>query len=153
MKIFLGIIIALVILFLLARVLVARQPAPSNLGLNNGQLQPCPDTPNCVSSQASENDTEHFMPAIPYTGDPNFMVSQILKVIAVMPRAKVVNQDSNYLHTEFRSQMFGFVDDVELFIDDTNKLIHFRSAARLGKGDMGVNQKRMTELSEKLRQK
>ena len=29
-----------------------------------------------------------------------------------------------------------------------NKFIHFRSAARLGKGDMGVNRKRMAELTK-----
>jgi uncharacterized protein (DUF1499 family) len=150
MRIFLGISVVLVLLFIAARILIARQVAPTNLGLNNNQLQPCPDSPNCVSSQAAIEDTEHFMPAIPYTGDSNFTMSQILKVIAVMPRATVVKQEGNYLHTEFRSQIFGFVDDVEFLIDDSNKLIHFRSAARLGKGDMGVNRKRMTELTEKL---
>jgi uncharacterized protein (DUF1499 family) len=153
MKIFLGIIVALVVLFLLARVLIVRQPAPSNLGIVNGQLQPCPNSPNCVSSQALENDAEHFMPAIPYTGDPTFLMSQILKVLAVTPRAKVISQEGNYLHLEFRSNAFGFVDDVEFVLDDTNKLIHFRSASRLGKGDLGVNRKRMAELTEKLSKK
>ncbi len=150
MRILLAVLIVLVILFIVARILVARQPAPTNLGVQNGQLQPCPNTPNCVSSQAPQNDAEHFMAAIPYTGDATFMMSQLLKVLAAQPPSTVIKQDSNYLHAEFRSRMFRFVDDVEFFIDDTNKLVHFRSAARLGKGDMGVNRKRMEEITKLL---
>jgi uncharacterized protein (DUF1499 family) len=151
MRIFLGIIILLAVLFIVARVLITRQVALTKLGVTNGQLLACPDSPNCVSSQAPENDAEHFMPAIAYTGDLSFMMSQILKVLAVTPRAKFINQESNYLHLEFRSQAFGFVDDVEFLLDDTAKLIHFRSASRMGKSDLGVNRKRMAELSEKLK--
>jgi uncharacterized protein (DUF1499 family) len=150
MRFILVILILLVILFIAARVMVARQPIPTNLGINNGRLKPCPETPNCVSNQAAQSDTEHYLPAIPYTGGPTFMMSQIIKVISVMPRATIIGQDDNYLHAEFRSRMFGFVDDVEFFLDDSRKLIHFRSAARLGQGDLGVNKKRMIELSEKL---
>jgi uncharacterized protein (DUF1499 family) len=35
------------------------------------------------------------------------------------------------------------VDDVEFTFDETAGLIHFRSAARLGYGDMGMNRARM----------
>ncbi len=150
MRILLGILILLAILFVVARVLISRQSTPTNLGLASGQLQPCPNTPNCVSSQAPENDTEHAMPAIPYTGEIPFMTTQLLKITATMPRAKVIKQENNYLHIKFRSRVFGFVDDVEFLFDDTNKLIHFRSASRLGKSDMGVNRKRMMEFTEKL---
>lgn len=151
MRILLGIIIVLAVLYVMARVAVARQPAPTNLGVTDGQLQPCPDTPNCVSTQAPQNDTEHFMPAVPYTGDANFMMTQLLKVVSAMPRASIVKQEDHYLHVEFRSRIFRFVDDVEFYLDDTNKLIHFRSAARLGQGDMGVNRNRMTAISEQLK--
>lgn len=151
MRILLGIIIVLAVLFVVARVAVARQPTPTSLGANNGQLQPCPDTPNCVSTQAAQSDTEHFIAPVPYTGETDFMMTQILKVVSAMPRATVIKQEGNYLHVEFRSQVFRFVDDVEFYLDDTTKLIHFRSAARLGQSDMGVNRKRMTEITEKLK--
>jgi uncharacterized protein (DUF1499 family) len=151
MRILLGIILVLVTLYVVARVAVARQPAPSNLGATNGQLQPCPDSPNCVSTQALQTDAEHHMAAVPYTGDANFMMTQILKVVSAMPRATIIKQEGDYLHVAFRSRVFGFVDDVEFYLDDSNKLIHFRSAARLGRGDMGVNRKRMSEISEMLK--
>ncbi len=150
MRILLTIILVLVTLYVVARIAVARQPAPTNLGVSGGKLQPCPSTPNCVSSQAPQTDAEHFMPAISYASDANFMMTQLLKVVSAMPRATIIKQEGNYLHAEFRSRMFGFVDDVEFYLDDTNKLVHFRSAARLGQGDMGVNHKRLIELSEKI---
>ena len=152
MRVFLGIIIALVILFIAARLYVAfGVPAPRNLGVNNGQLSPCPDTPNCVSTQAPSTDAEHFMPAIPYTQDASFVMTQVLRAVSAMPRATVIKQEDTYLHAEFRSPTMGFPDDVEFYIDDANKLLHFRSAARMGRGDMGVNRQRMTELSEKIK--
>lgn len=91
------------------------------------------------------------MPAISYTSDASFAMTQILRAVSSMPRATIIKQDDTYLHAEFRSRRMGFVDDVEFYLDDTNKLIHFRSASQLGKGDMGVNQQRMTELSEKIK--
>ena len=42
--------------------------------------------------------------------------------------------------------MFRFTDDVEFYVDNTAKVIHFRSASRVGRGDMGVNRKRMDKL-------
>jgi uncharacterized protein (DUF1499 family) len=152
MRFIVGLLIAVAVLFIAARVFVAfGVPVPQTLGISNDQLQPCPDTPNCVSTQAPAADTEHFMPAIPFTGNASDAVSKIVSAINAMPRSKLISQDANYLHAEFRSFVFRFVDDTEFYIDDANKLIHFRSTARLGKGDMGVNRKRMIEFSEKIK--
>jgi uncharacterized protein (DUF1499 family) len=39
--------------------------------------------------------------------------------------------------------LFRFVDDVEFLADDAAKVIHVRSASRLGRSDLGVNRKRI----------
>ena len=39
-----------------------------------------------------------------------------------------------------------YVDDVEFYINEKNKIIHFRSASRIGYSDLGVNRKRMEEI-------
>jgi uncharacterized protein (DUF1499 family) len=44
----------------------------------------------------------------------------------------------------------GFVDDVEFLLDDTAKVIHVRSASRLGKSDLGVNRQRIETIRAKL---
>ena len=42
-----------------------------------------------------------------------------------------------------RSRIFRFADDVDFRFDDEARLIHFRSASRLGRKDFGVNRERM----------
>jgi len=47
---------------------------------------------------------------------------------------------------EFRSNVFRFVDDVEFLFDREKKLIHVRSASRVGYSDLGVNRKRVEKI-------
>ena len=61
----------------------------------------------------------------------------------------MVVADENFLHVEFRSAVFGFVDDVEFLFDDGNKVIHVRSASRVGYYDFGVNRRRVEELRKR----
>ncbi len=49
---------------------------------------------------------------------------------------------------EFKSQLMGYVDDVEFYFD--GKAIQVRSASRLGKSDLGVNRKRIEDIRAKL---
>ena len=39
-----------------------------------------------------------------------------------------------------------FRDDVEFLIDESNSVIHFRSASRMGYGDGNINRQRMVEI-------
>jgi uncharacterized protein (DUF1499 family) len=115
-------------------------------------LPPCPKSPNCVSTEAPREDTQHFIEPIPYTGSAAEARQQLLDVIAAMPRTEIVTAEESYLHATFTSQVFRFVDDVQFVIDDASKMIHFRSAARLGQGDMGVNRDRMEEIRTRFTQ-
>jgi len=66
--------------------------------------------------------------------------------IASLPRTKLIEEEEAYLHYEFTSRLLRFVDDVEFVFDDESKIIHFRSASRIGYGDRGVNRDRMEEI-------
>ena len=136
-------LVALVLSGVAATATMAAKPA---LGVQNGQLAPCPDSPNCVSTQAPPDDGQHYAPLIPFTGDAKKAMRAVSEAVEATPRSKVVTKDKRYLHAEVRSLVFRFTDDVEFYIDNTAKLIHFRSASRVGKGDMGVNRKRMDKL-------
>ena len=111
-----------------------------------GRLKPCPSSPNCVSSQ-SEDPAKHMAP-LPYRVDRATSRRLVLAIVRAMPRTTLVAQEDHYLHVEFRSRVFGFVDDVEFWFDDGAALIHFRSASRTGHSDLGVNRKRMTAISD-----
>ena len=122
-------------------VMSATARRPKTLGVRDGRLAPCPGSPNCVSTRA---DREHQrMDSIPLTIGAADAMSALKRVISAMPRAQIVSADDNYLHAEFTSKLFRFVDDVELFVDREQREIHFRSASRSGRSDFGVNRKRM----------
>ena len=114
---------------------------PKTLGVREGRLAPCPDSPNCVSTLA---DREHQrMAAIPLTSDAAEAMQALKRVVSAMPRTQIVTAEDNYLHFEFTSRLFRFVDDVEFFLDRDQGVIHFRSASRAGHSDFGANRKRM----------
>lgn len=120
---------------------------PKNLGLNaEGKLRNCPDKPNCVCSQHHENDPKHHIQPISFTGDPLAAFKRLRHVIKSQPRVEVITSEETYLHAEFTSLIFRFVDDVECLLDAENQLIHIRSASRSGYSDLGVNRKRVEQL-------
>jgi uncharacterized protein (DUF1499 family) len=119
---------------------------PTNLGVTNGRLSPCPDSPNCVSTQATSASQQ--MPALTYTGSLAAAKTRLLAVVQAMPGVEPFADQENYLAFVFRSRLIGYPDDVEFYFDDAAKLIHFRSASRLGKGDLGVNRARMESISK-----
>jgi uncharacterized protein (DUF1499 family) len=123
---------------------------PENIGLQNGKLIPCPESPNCVHSQMDKSDS-HYMEAIKYSKDLKEAVSDLRSVIQKMPRTNLVLEKEAYFHFEFTSKLMGYVDDVEFYFDDLNKNIHFRSASRLGKSDLGVNRKRIESIKQDLK--
>ena len=125
-------------------VLSATGRRPDNLGVKNGRLAPCPDTPNCVSSQA--DDEAHRMEPIPFDGDAGAAIDRLKAVLAAQPQIAIVEAQGDYLHAECASLLFRFVDDLEFVVDRDAKVIHFRSASRVGRSDMGVNRRRMEEI-------
>lgn len=107
-------------------------------------IRPCPNRPNCVSSRAPEGTRR--MDPIRYQGSVEDARERLLGVIHSSPLSSVVQNEGSYVKVEFRSAIFSFVDDVEFEFDDGSKLIHFRSASRLGYYDFGVNRRRMESI-------
>jgi uncharacterized protein (DUF1499 family) len=138
---------ALLLTFGLYR-LSKNQPATSEvpLGVENGQLKPCPESPNCVSTQAAEDDAEHYVEPIPFAGTREDIMGRLARWITEHPRAELVKREDAYLRAVFASKLFGFKDDVELYVPDGASVIHLRSASRVGRSDMGVNRKRYEEI-------
>lgn len=143
-----GLIILLPITALAMMSLFSRRPA--NLGVTDGHLAPCPKSPNCVSSQA--DDPRHRVEPLSCSGDPDTAFKRLEQVIRRMPRAKIVAADEGYLHAEFTSRLFRYVDDVELLLDPDKRVIHIRSASRAGYSDMGANRQRVEAIRRRFRE-
>jgi uncharacterized protein (DUF1499 family) len=123
---------------------------PDNLGLRDGKLAPCPSTPNCVNSQSL--DAQHRIEPLTYNSSPAEAMADLKSAIQAMQKTKILTENKNYLYAEFTSAIMGFVDDVEFYLDEDAKVIHVRSASRLGQSDLGVNRKRIETIRTKLKQ-
>jgi uncharacterized protein (DUF1499 family) len=139
-------VIALVLLalVLLLALRSARATKPTNLGVVDGRLATCPNSPNCVSTQAM--DDQHRMEPIPFDGGRDESLRRLKTALGAIPRLKIVTETEDYIHAEATSMVFRFVDDVEFFVDRQAKVIHFRSASRVGRSDLGMNRARMEQI-------
>ncbi len=127
--------------------MLSSRKQPTNLGVHAGQLTELPDSPNCVSSQTS--DPEKRVLPIPWEGSSAEAIERLARVVSRSPRSRIVQQTADYLHVEFRSLLFRFVDDVEFFVNPQDHQIELRSASRLGYSDLGVNRKRIEQLRQR----
>ena len=104
-------------------------------------LKPCPNRLNCVSSLAKNR--AHFVEPLRYKGSPKTARRVLMKILRELPGASVKEVKGNYIHMECRSRLLRFRDDLELFFDEAESLIHVRSASRVGYWDLGANRRRV----------
>lgn len=128
-------------------------------GQENGEqsLLSCPDTPNCVSSYPGSGYAD--LSPWDYTGHSREHAREtLLRVLRDLPRTELQTVRDDYIHAVYRSRLFRFRDDLEFHLPDPsgggdNPHIDFRAASRVGKGDLGVHEKRMTRLAEEFSSK
>ncbi len=111
-------------------------------------LGACPASPNCVSS-LEKREGKHYLEEITYSGSREQALASILEAVKGEKNYEVVTQRQDYVHIIFRSGFFKFIDDLELYLPEDEEVIHFRSAARSGYSDFGVNRKRMDRIRER----
>ncbi len=107
------------------------------IGLIKGKLAPCPNRPNCVSSEDGTPETHKVAP---------FKITdlRVMRSAVTASRGKITKEKQGYFSATFTSTLFGFVDDFEAY--DNGDVIHVRSASRVGYSDSGTNRKRVEGL-------
>ena len=125
-----------------------RSTAPTDLGVHDGRLKPPSDTDNSVTSQAAlypGHPQRQYAAIAPLSlrGDGPATLAKIKTVVEDMDGARVVKSEPGYLYAQYTTRLMKFVDDVEFWVDPAAQLVQVRSASRVGKGDMGVNRKRI----------
>ncbi len=122
--------------------------APTDLGVRDGKLKPPSKTENSVTSQAAlypDHPQRHYagIAPLPINGDGPATLAKIKAIVEGMNGAKVVKSEPGYLYAQFTTKVMNFVDDVEFWFDPPNGVIQVRSASRVGRGDLGVNRRRI----------
>ena len=123
---------------------------PAGLGVKNGNLKAPPPSPNAVSSQATSGD--HQIAPLAYKGSQEQAMKALKAIIESTPNTRIVETKPDYLYAEYASALMGFVDDVEFYFPPNGKIIHVRSASRLGYSDLGANRKRIEAIRARLAQ-
>lgn len=122
---------------------------PDGIGSIESAQKKCPDSPNCISSYHAD-DKDHYQEPLKQVSLKDF--NKIKGIIKSQENSKIINETEKYIYAEFTSSLMKFVDDVEFYFDDSNQEIHYRSASRLGKSDLGVNKKRINKILDKLKE-
>lgn len=129
------------------------------LGLKaDGRLALCDYAPNCFSTSGDE---EHLLTLWkPKSGTDT--MAELVETIKAYPPGQagvdkggfsIVTLEPKYVYVQFESLKYGFIDDVEFALDDSESIVQVRSASREGYLDFGVNGKRLNWISAKLRAK
>lgn len=149
-------LIVVIIGWIVARIAFPNNPTifagtpPDGIGVHAGHLAPCPNTPNCLSSQSQ--DPEHHIAPLKANEAPEAEFASLKSIVQNSNRAKIVAETDDYLYAEFTSPWMGFVDDVEFVLNSQGKSIDVRSASRLGESDLGANSKRIEAIRQQLAQ-
>lgn len=125
---------------------------PQEIGVHEGQLAPCPSSPNCVNSRT--NNTDHAIKPIAFKqAVPQTEAMRIIKeAVMSLPRTEIITATPTYLYAEATSKIMRFVDDVEFLFPEQEQIteVHVRSASRKGYRDFGVNRERIEQVRAKV---
>ena len=135
-----GIVAIIGIMFVALSIASRKQP---ELGLLNGQLRPCPTSPNCVCSEQQVEGA--FIEPLAYTTTAADVWHKMKQAI-IETGGVIVTEQNGYLHARYVTPLMRYVDDVELRIDENNRVIHVRSASRVGHSDLGANRQRVARI-------
>ena len=122
--------------------------APTDLGVHDGKLKPPSMTENSVTSQAAlypDHPQRQYADIAPLAlkGDGPATIAKIKAIVEGMDGAKVVKSEPGYLYAQYTTRVMKYVDDVEFWFDPTANVIQVGSASRVGRGDLGVNRRRV----------
>ena len=137
-------LLAVVSVFFMMGKFSARQ---TPLGVGSEQDFICGSNPNCVSSVGVQTSRQSVEP-LNLAGLENAERSLLNAVRAT--GGQIRNIDAGMLTAEYKSTVFGFVDDVLIKIDDSGQRADIISRSRVGYSDFGVNRKRVEKVRDAL---
>ena len=111
--------------------------SPSSSFASQVELKPCIQIAHCVREEWDVRNIEK-----PF--------DEIKTVIENTSRTKIVELNGDYLHAETTSKLMKYVDDLEISYFPALKILLIRSESRIGKSDLGVNQKRVDLIKSKM---
>lgn len=116
------------------------------LGVDEGLFKALRNTPNGVSTQS--NKPEKRVEPLEGKETTEATMAALKQSVESVGGGKIVAQREDYLYVVFTTPLMKFHDDAEFWLDSEKNLVHFRSEARAGYSDMGINRKRYQKIRE-----
>jgi uncharacterized protein (DUF1499 family) len=110
-------------------------------------LAPCPQWPNCVSSDATA--PMHAILPFRLSVPAEQGWAALREAVRQLPGTEIVADTGTYLRAESRTPL-GFIDDLELQLRPGGQVVAVRSASRIGLNDLGSNGRRVEALRDRL---
>ena len=139
LKALLALIFLVTILFFFLGLKSQKGLAP---GLINGELAPCPSSPNCVSSEEGTQPEKKVRSLKADLGDA--------KAAIMATGGTITSESDKYISATYMSKLFKFVDDLEIRKGEDG-VTHIRSSSRVGYSDRGMNRKRVIAIRAALK--
>jgi uncharacterized protein (DUF1499 family) len=127
--------------------LYVQNASPSiELGVQDGRFAEIPESPNCVSTQTAQ--TDKLVEPIAFIGTLEESKEAFKNAITAYGGIKIVEETEDYIYAVATTSLMQYKDDIEIYFDQENEVIHYRSASRTGYSDMGLNKNRYDELKK-----
>lgn len=119
-------------------------------GVFDGELNYCPPTPNCVSSQSWKYNVLHNISPFHYKGTQSEAIKKLVSVLDAKENVKVMEETDSYVKVYFFTKVFRFPDRVEFLFTPDSDLVQIRSSSTFGIFDFFHNRIRMELLRREL---
>jgi len=133
-------VIAVLVVLAGGSIYLQNQKAKIDLGLDNGKLKEIPQKPNCVSTQTQQEDKK--IKPMAFKASLEETKAALKKAFEAYGNIDIKKEESTYLYAVATTGTMKFHDDIEVYFDESNKVIQYRSASRAGYSDMGLNKER-----------
>ena len=145
MKIFFAVIGVLIIGF--GGILFLQNQNPKiELELRDNKLKEIPDKKNAVSTQTIYKDK--LITPLPLKNTLEESKEAMKKAMDSYGGIEIKNEKNNYIYAVATTGKMRYHDDIEIFFDQENNKIQYRSSSRVGYSDLGLNRERYNKISE-----
>ncbi len=149
MRLLIYLLILIVAIIAAGRLGLFRGKQPPGLGHIDGKLSPPKlGATNSVASQHQEQDYHSIAP-IRFNGEPDAALAKLALAIGTIEGASIVKNEGGYIYAQVQTKWMQYIDDLEFLLDNKERVIHVRSASRLGSKDFGVNRTRIEAIRRK----
>jgi uncharacterized protein (DUF1499 family) len=116
-------------------------------GMETVPFTHCPSNKkNCVST--IDLTSYHRIAPFPISGSTEDAKARIRSTLSKFDHVEIKEDKSLYVHAVFTSKWLKLKDDLEIYIDESTKLLQIKSGSRLGYYDFKVNRKRVEQFKD-----